>query len=268
MHITSSCSDLLTPRTIFMFAVPLSCRWHSDIHMRIEWEGSAAITLDSVVGVLGKVKTMSGFSDLSQPSSLTLSAPFERPKPVVVITAPGLLSSCDGLTVSGHLSKGAAGTAFTVAWGLERPAGMPEGTFLKLLANVQSVKDLTLVFAPSWLPPANAYVITLTLTNWLLESTEASVTIKKAAFPVPSVGFEGDSTLFATRDALVSSSVIAASSACSEQQGEPMVSWTEIRFVLEMFWGFFRFLFLFLGLFCLQSPRMHKQARAYTPHFP
>ena len=62
------------------------------------------------------------------------------PAPVVQLSAPSKIGSCDSLILDASSSLNALGSAFVASWSVGQSEGLSEGAYATLLTKVQGLK--------------------------------------------------------------------------------------------------------------------------------
>lgn len=191
MYIGSPCSAILSANTLALLGggttSDLECTWANSQLMQIRWTGTGTFGIGAPIRVKdGVLRSAGGFSAYAQVMRADLKGPAVASVPQVIISAPSLIGSCDGVVLGSEGSGGSAGRPFRASWSLVERVDSP-------LDSIELAKLQTLLGAgasvelPSSSLPTGPYTFRLTLTNWLNESSSATHELVKSAAALPKV---------------------------------------------------------------------------------
>jgi hypothetical protein len=212
--------DLTEAEVSRLFGKGASCAFTSDAAMKITFGQQATVVPTDEVGlraltVMASAANGAVVSLFSAGATFAVAGPAEPVIPSVSLRASSdSVGRCDGLGLDGSASSGSGGRAMTYALSLASDADP------RLVANATKVlgasnaenggKGSYKAYLPSEsMHPGTAFTVTLTATNFLLESSSRSVTVTKLDVPAPIISVQGGSPRSATH----SSSLTLAASA-------------------------------------------------------
>jgi hypothetical protein len=194
-----ACSTVLT----FVASGYTTCSWVSASTVRITFTSVAeGTTLLAVGGTITNVPALVAAqcpadTDCSlygkaDAVSVTVSAPDSPVVPTVVLQVPAVVSNCDDVKVNPTLTSGNGGRAWTtVLWTVSAASGASTTAIQALLTGTTSV-----ITIPKASVPSDRYTLSLTVTNFLGQSSTTSATFSVDGNPnLPIISILGPTTV-------------------------------------------------------------------------
>ncbi|OQR92705.1 transmembrane protein [Achlya hypogyna] len=203
-----ACSSVFSFTTGFYGTAPL-CGWTSTTTIRILLGKSPMVMPGDKCSVLAGLKA-TPTSTLSMPASfVAIQTPVTPPVPIVSVTGPQNLGSCDDLYLDGRSSSGSGGRGMQWVWNVTNaPTLAPVLAALGTTAQTLSIPSASLV-------PGATYFFSLTCTNFFgATSSSGLMAITKGSMPLPLVTINGPSIVQLLRSSALSLSSTASPATC------------------------------------------------------
>ena len=179
-------------RCDYLFAFPGSnqaiCKWLDSDSVEVTLGRTAVIVPgDKVTLRANKITADCSPNSCTQQSwskttsNVTLQAPDISVFPAPMLNTPTLLSSCDNLTIDATTSTGFAGRPWTsVVYSVSTPGNLDIPKLLRDLLTSKTSTDSVLLVPSNAMPLFQKYTFSLTLKNFLGQSTTKSVVVTKS----------------------------------------------------------------------------------------
>lgn len=159
-------------------------------------------------------------STLISTGSITVSSPYNPPTPAFSVVIPSI-SSCDDIAyIPVRNPTGLGGRSATYTWGgtlLENSKAVKSYNSIDGTTSSVSSSTTTIAIRPALLTAGASYTLTITITNVFgVSSTTYSGTVRISALPLPTLAFDGPSTISLSNN-LQEVSLSAVASICSSQ---------------------------------------------------
>jgi hypothetical protein len=227
-----ACSRLLTGPAIDGIGTGGYCNWQSATKLAITLSGDATVLPGEFFYLRNRMLQSSAPNTTLYVTNATgrLLAPPTAVSPAVTLTAPSVIGMCDQLTVDARLTTGSGGRNMFVVWNVTFPSGLRENsTISNLTAAVDLATSTNALFItlPLQDVPIASMTFSMSASNWLGNSDQAVVDVKKVDADPPLVqilGYGTSTTAFASDELKLTAS--ATLPACGGS-GQLQFQWRE-----------------------------------------
>jgi hypothetical protein len=216
------CTTVFSTSTISSWAGIPSCKWLSSTQLQLTGFGPVVILGSTISIATGAIQSQDGFSFTNAAQSITTTLASGQTLPSIVARIDGAdqLSQCDTANFTGISSTGNGGHQFVgYSW------------------SVTGASPTSGSLTSSWLyfslTSANAIapiVLTLTITNWLGQTSTITKTVPRAATAIPSISLLEGNYLVSQRSLSVTSTAVGVLSSCASNNTGASLSykWTQV----------------------------------------
>jgi len=212
-----------------------SCIWVSGKEIQVLFGSGATFKPGDFLTLLNLAIRRFGANadDLYASGSVKTFAPSVPEAPIVSLSGPGTLGSCDDLVLDARGSTGGGGRPLSFHWSLvssnsELDNGGGLARVQKLLAGQNSVLYADrVVFTRDMLEPGIEYTFRVAVTTFLgRRASSADFVVSKANDPLPFLSIKGSSELTITCDKPLKLSVAASAPTCADQTASKKLVFT------------------------------------------
>jgi hypothetical protein len=193
------CSRLLNGPAIDGIGTRGFCTWQSLTKLTITFSSDATVLSGDLFYLRNRMFQSSAPNTTLYVTNVTgqFLAPPNSVSPAVTLTAPLVIGMCDQLIVDARLTTGTGGRTLFVVWNVTFLAGHPENSTisnLRAAVELATATNALFIMLPLQDVPVASMLFSMSARNWLGNSDQATVNVKKVDADPPVVQIIGYGT--------------------------------------------------------------------------